>query len=246
MIKSLRPAFFLALACLPLGLAAGPPYQTDDPEPPDPGQWELFCAAFAAAEAGGTTGAGPQFEANYGATKDLQLSLSAQMSFAVVRPGALDYGLGDCLVGAKYRFLRADGACPDAAFFPQMTLPTGDATRSLGNGAAQTLLPLWFQEAWGPWTCFGGGGYWFNPGSGNRNWTFVGTALQRDFGEHYSLGGELFFHSAAQTDDVDGLGSNLAFLWHLTKDDHLICSAGRDLVFGNTTFTGYLAYQKLI
>ena len=152
---------------------------------------------------------------------------------------------GDTTVGAKYRFLSEGGARPQAAFYPQVVLPTGDEQKELGNGRAQLFLPLWLQKSWGPWTSFGGGGTWINPGTGNQNWTFVGAALQRDLGERFSVGGELFFHSAAQVGDVNGLGSNLAFLYHLGPDDHLLFSAGRDLV-GRTTFAGYAAYQKVL
>ena len=243
-----RLAAISALTALAALSWAGPPYQTDDPEPPEVGHWELYLSAYAAAEPHAAVGGVPQFEFNYGATEDLQLSVSPQAAFSLPATGGAQgrWGLGDTEVGAKFRFLHEDTVRPQAAFYPQVALPSGDAAQSLGNGKAQAFLPLWVQKSWGPWTSFGGGGVWINPGAGNRNWTFVGAALQRDLGERISVGAELFFHSADRDDDTNGLGSNLALLWHLNHDDHLVFSAGRDLGIGNTLFMGYAGWQKLI
>lgn len=241
------PALALAWAVLmPALLLAGPPYETDDPEPPDPGQFELFFACYTAAQSGGSAGGAPQFEMNYGAAKDLQLSVSVQGAFDAPRPGAQQYGLGDTLLGAKYRFLQEGGSSPQGALYPQVTLPSGEAQRGLGNGRAELLLPLWFQKSWGPWTSFGGGGYWINPAPMGRNWTFIGAALQRDLNERVSVGAELFFHSADSWSDANGLGSNLACIYTLTSNDQIVASGGRDLGIGEYTFTGYVAYRKLI
>jgi hypothetical protein len=243
-----RFVFCIVVALLSVNSFAGPPYQTDDPEPPEKGHWELYLAAYASAEATGVLGGCPQFEANYGALDNLQLSIAPQMAFSAALQGsrvsAVRYGLGDIELGAKYRFIQENGPCPQIAVYPQVVLPVGDQKRGLGNGMVQVFLPLWAQKSWGPWCMFGGGGYWYNPGTGNKNWAYAGAALQRDLCEAVSVGGELFFHSAAQTDDVNGVGGDLAILWHFTKDDGIVCAAGRDLGIGNTKFMGYLAYQK--
>ena len=206
-----HPALFIALMFLSANLFAGPPYQTDDPEPPEPGHWELFFAAYASAEATGIIGGCPQIELNYGAIENLQLSVAPQLSCSVSPQHVINYGLGDFEIGAKYRFLKESGPCPQAAFYPQVILPLGDKKRGLGNGNYQVFLPLWLQKSWGPWCAFGGGGYWFNRGPGNKDWVFTGAALQRDLGDVFSLGVELFFHSAAQTDDVN---RSWFSIWH--------------------------------
>ncbi|HXC63754.1 MAG TPA: transporter, partial [bacterium] len=148
------------LAAVPVLAWAGPPFETDDPEPTDPGRLEIFLAAFAATEPSGSAGGGPQLQLNYGAAKDLQLSMAPQFSFSAPGPGPATYGLGDMQLGAKIRFLHEESSCPQAAVFPQVVLPSGDAKRGLGSGVVQVLLPLWLQKSWGPWTSFGGGGYW--------------------------------------------------------------------------------------
>jgi hypothetical protein len=39
---------------------------------------------------------------------------------------------------------------------------------------------------------FGGGGYWINPGAGNKNHWFVGWVLERKITDKLTLGVELF------------------------------------------------------
>jgi hypothetical protein len=56
--------------------------------------------------------------------------------------------------------------------FPLVEVPSGDADKGLGNGKTQYFLPVWLQKDFGKWTIYGGGGYWINPGTGNKNWWF--------------------------------------------------------------------------
>jgi len=41
----------------------------------------------------------------------------------------------------------------------------------------QAFLPVWMQKDVGDWTVYGGGGYWINPGAGQKNWWFTGLAV---------------------------------------------------------------------
>jgi hypothetical protein len=143
----------------------------------------------------------------------------------------------------KYRFLHESADVPQAAFFPQVNLPTGDASKNLGYGVFQYLLPLWIQKSWGPWTTYGGGGYWINPGAGNKNWVFLGWEVQRDFGETLTLGGEIFYHGAETDDETEGVGFNLGGMVHLDPVNHIVLSLGRDIVQTTYSFTGYAAYE---
>jgi hypothetical protein len=52
---------------------------------------------------------------------------------------------------------------------------------------AQYFLPVWLQKDFGKWTTYGGGGYWINPGAGNKNWWFSGILLQYSFTETFYL-----------------------------------------------------------
>jgi len=223
---------------------AGPPFETDDPEPTDYQHWEIYCGATGVQTTGlGWTGTGPFLEINYGGLPDTQFSLTEQVAFSSSLSQPFDYGYGDTLAGVKYRFLHEGDNVPQAAFFPQVNIPTGDASKALGSGQFQFLLPLWIQKSWGPWTTYGGGGYWINPGPGNRNWVFAGWELQRDLGQHLTLGGEVFYHGAQAQGQTDGVGFNVGGMVHFDPVNHIVFSAGRDFIQSTYTFTGYLAYE---
>jgi hypothetical protein len=245
----LKPFFktaglILAILLIRQSLWAGPPFETDDPEPTDYQHWEIYLGATGIQTAGlGWTGTAPFLELNCGGLPDTQFSLTEQAAFSSPLSGPSNVGYGDTLIGVKYRFLHESSDVPQGAFYPQMNIPTGDATKGLGSGQVQYLLPLWFQKSWGPWTSFGGGGYWIDPGAGNRNWVFLGWELQRDFGESLTLGGEIFYHGAATQDQIEGMGFNLGGMVHFDPVNHIVFSLGRDIVQSTYSFTGYIAYE---
>jgi len=238
----------LCLGVLAMGLAsvvwAGPPFETDDPEPTDYQHWEIYLGATAIQTAGlGLAGTAPFLELNYGGLPDTQFSLTEQAAFNYPVAGSSAYGYGDTLAGIKYRFLHEDAEMPQAAFYPQINIPTGDVTKGLGGGVAQYLLPIWIQKSWGPWTTFGGAGYWINPGTGNKNWVFAGWEAQRDLGEHFTLGGEVFYHEASVVGQNDGMGFNVGGMVHFDNVNHIVFSLGRDFIQSTYSFTGYVAYE---
>jgi hypothetical protein len=230
-------------AGFPSRLWAGPPFETDDPEPTEFRHWEIYLGATALQAPGDFSGTAPFLAVNYGGFPDTQLSLTQQAAFNFPDGGAPSYGYGDTLVGIKYRFLHENETIPQAAIFPQVNFPTGDPARGLGSGQTQFLLPLWLQKSWGPWTTYGGGGYWINPGKGNQNWAFVGWEIQRDLSPVITLGGEIFFHGANQVGGNDSLGFNLGGYVHFDEVNHIVFSAGRDWIQPQYPFTGFLAYE---
>src|SRR4051794_33943028 len=84
------------------------------------------------------------------------------------------FGPGDLELGVKYRFLTPgeEDWFPAAAIFPAIEVPVGNQQFSASTGHAQIFLPLWLQKDFGRWSTYGGGGYWVNPGAGNRDFWF--------------------------------------------------------------------------
>ncbi len=222
---------------------AGPPFETDDPEPVENHHWEIYLGTTALQFQKDFSGTTPFLELNYGPLPDIQLSLTEQMAFNIPGENTSYYGYGDSLVGFKYRFLHESESIPQAAVFPQVNIPTGDAAKGLGYGQFQLLLPLWIQKSWGPWTTYGGGGYWINPGTGNQNWVFIGWEIQRDLSSFFTLGGEVFYHSPNETGESNSIGFNVGGFIHFDEINHIVFSAGRDLIQPDYQFTGYLAYE---
>jgi len=171
--------FFLLLLPVPDRSFAGPPYVTDDPETVDYRHWELYLASQAAHDKDGWAGTGPHVEVNYGVWPNVQLHLIAPMAFVLPQDGTGQYGYGDTEVGVKVRFIQEGDWRPMVGTFPLLELPSGNSQNGLGSGLVQAFLPLWFQKSIGSWQTYGGG-YWINPGSGNKNYGFVGWQVQRD------------------------------------------------------------------
>jgi len=213
--------------------SAGPPYQTDDPEPTELGHWEVY--SFASGLEGGGVAAGETgIDANYGAAKDLQLTVVTPLAFTTNAGGAFGPGMLD--LGAKYRFIHQQqgGLVPDVSFFPQVFLPT--STRaivaspvSVASDRLNLLLPLWAQKDWGPWSMFGGGGWYYNPGPGERNYWTGGLALTRDVTSHLNLGVEVWAHTQDLANDRSFAGANLGAIYRLSPHWALLASGGPEL-----------------
>lgn len=138
-------------------------------------------------------------------------------------------GLGDIELGAKYRFVTPgqNDWWPQIGTFPLVEIPTGDAKRGLGAGYWQEFLPLWVQKDFGKWTTYGGGGYWINPGPGNRNFWFAGWLLQRQVTEKLAVGAEVFHQTASLAGRHSSNGFNFGAIYDFTAHYHLLLSAGR-------------------
>jgi len=229
------------LSIIPESLA-GPPFVTDDPEPVDFRHWEIFLASVPSHDSAGWSGALPQLEINYGAVPNLQLSLTIPISFSAARNGTTQSGFGDVLFGTKYRFISETENRPQIAFYPQVTAPTGDAQRGLGSGHADLFLPIFIQKGFGKWTAYGGGGYWINPGTENKNWLFTGAVLQRQVSNNLSLGLEVFHETAKSRQDTANTTINAGIIWDLSETYHLVASAGHSIQ-GPSTLIGYAGIQ---
>ncbi len=186
---------------------AGPPFLTDDPEPVDYEHWEAYIFSTYDRPHGSADIQAPAFEFNFGAAPELQLHLVVPWGWNHEVGGPTTTGPGDVEVGAKLRLLDETGSRPQVGIFPLAELPTGSASRGLGNGRAWFRLPVWLQKSWGPWTTYGGGGWDVNHAQGQRDHAFAGWLLQRDFGKKLTLGGELFAQGA---ETIGGRGSTYA------------------------------------
>jgi len=223
-----------------ISLAAGPPYLTDDPEPVALHHWEVYLFSMGQTLGGVRSGLGPAMEANYGPFADAQLQFQIPMSYSDQDPrpgGGTRHGFGDGEVGFKYRFLHETEDMPQMAVYPQVFAPTGSEDEGLGAGHWKVLLPLWLQKGFGPWTTYGGVGWWRNPGPGNRDFLQYGWLLQRELAEGWSLGGELFHQDASGSGQRAYTTWNLGFEARLADHLQLVGSGGR--IFQGETGSQY-------
>jgi hypothetical protein len=191
------------LALLSTAALAGPPFQTDDPEPVDFRHYEFYTFAASDGTAVETDAVGPAFEFNWGPLPNVHLHLIAPLAailpannpaLAPAGTGPRAVGLGDIELGIKYRFVQESKYCPMIGTFTMFELPSGSAVRGLGVGKTWYKVPLWAQKSFGPWTTYGGGGVTFVSAPGYRNFPYAGWLVQRDLGKKLTLGTEVFYH----------------------------------------------------
>jgi hypothetical protein len=193
----------VALLCFSIRALAGPPFQTDDPEPIDYQNYEFYTFGAADGTAVEMDTEGPAFEFNWGAAPNLHLHIivpaaaifpSNNPALSPAGTGPRAFGLGDTELGIKYRFVQESKHRPMIGTFTMFEMPTGRAEKGLGVGTAWYKVPLWVQKSFGPWTTYGGGGWTLVKAPGYRNFPFAGWLVQRDIGKKVTLGTEAFYH----------------------------------------------------
>jgi hypothetical protein len=223
---------------------AGPPFDTDDPEPVDYLHWEFYVSSIMEFQHTASNLTLPHFEINYGAVPNVQIHLIAPLGYIHDETGT-KYGYSTTEFGIKYRFISETENMPQIGVFPLVEIPTGDKSKELSNGQYQFYLPIRFQKSWGKFTSYGGAGYWINPGQGNRNWIFTGWEVQYDFSEVLTLGAEAYYHTSDSQDSKPAPGFNIGGIINPDETNHILFSAGSTSGSGRT-ITGYLGYQITI
>jgi hypothetical protein len=226
----------------PVVAFAGPPFRTDDPEPVEYKHWEVYLASQGSFNQDERSLTAPHVEINYGVFPNVQLHLLAPLEYVKPEGQPSQYGYGDTELGVKFRFIQETDWCPQVGTFPIFLLPTGNEDRGLGSGESQVFLPLWLQKSWGPWKTYGGGGYWINPGTGNKNYWFFGWEVQRDMSQYLTLGGEVFHQTRSEVGGDSNTGFNVGANINFSELQHLLLSVGRDFSGPNDAFY-YIGYQ---
>ena len=222
---------------------AGPPFLTDDPEPVGFKHWEYYISSQSTFSHSPSTASGtlPHFEVNYGVVPDVQLHMILPLNYNYSSSQFTAYGYANTELGVKYRFIKESDKVPEIGIFPIMEIPTVNNT-DLYNGELQLFLPLWVQKSWNKLSSYGGGGYWINSGTGNKNWFFAGWQAQYEFSKKLSLGSEIYYHTAPANDSSSSVGFNIGGFLNFSEKFHFLFSIGHSLTNTNytTAYTGIL------
>jgi hypothetical protein len=193
----------LGIFCAAHSVTAGPPFQTDDPDPVPYRNYEFYVFGASDGTPVETDPTGPAVEFNWGAVPNLQLHAilplgavlpSDNPAYLPAGTGPNAYGLTDTELGAKYRFVQESKYWPMIGTFSMLEVPTGSYARGLGVGKVWYRVPIWIQKDWGPWTTYGGAGYTIVNQFQYRSFPYGGWLVQRDIGKRWTLGAEVFSH----------------------------------------------------
>jgi hypothetical protein len=235
----------IALMLAPLAAYGGPPFNTDDPGIVEAGHVELLPFHSSTRSASGRAGVLAGLEAHFGATRRLEVDLTAPLAFANVSGERAHEGYGDTTLAFKYKLQDESETTPLVSFVPRIDFATGSVHHGLGNGGTQVLLAASVQKTLDPFTAYMTAGYAVNDGAGNRSYPFAGVVIQREFGPHWTLGIEVFGNAATSTALPSSVGFNAGGYYKLDEHGQLLFSAGRGLVHAArtdrvSTYVGYL------
>lgn len=178
---------------------AGPPFQTDDPEPIDYKNFEFYTFGTLSQFPGEIDTQVPAFEFNWGALPNVHLHIIAPLAGYIPINGPQAFGIGDIELGIKFRFIQETKWRPQIGTFTMFEIPTGNAQKNLGVGKTWYKIPLWAQKSFGPWTTYGGGGEVIAHAPGYRDYPFAGWLIQRDLAKKLTLATEVFYHGPIYT-----------------------------------------------
>jgi len=235
--KRLAVSCFLILFIAQINFA-GPPFNTDDPEPVGFKHWEYYVSSINNYQQSVWSGTAPHMELNYGLIPNVQMHLLLPMNYIYSVHKGGDLGFADTEFGIKFRFVQETENSPQIGTFPIIEIPTIKNTE-FSDGKTKIFIPVWLQKSWGKLTTYGGAGYWINPGANNKNWIFSGWELQYDLSKFLTLGGELYFHTSDTKSSKSETGFNLGGSFNPTEKVHFIFSFGRTLA-KDQTFTSYM------
>lgn len=225
------PAVVLLLlaGAVPARAQGGPPLLTDDPGTPGPGRWEVNVAFTLDRTSLGRELDTPLVDANYGWGERLQFKLEIPW---IVEDEAVEgrhSGLGNPLLGVKWRFVDEDKAGVAVSTYPQLgfNLVSSSADRGLAERETSFLLPVSAVKRVGPVSLDVEAGRLFRAGGGFWVW---GVAIGRDIGKVEALA-ELFGTSGPQASDRQTI-VNLGGRYRMGEHATLLFSAGGSVYDG--------------
>lgn len=208
---------------------AGAPFSTDDPEPTDFKHFELYFSTSHAFKENEASGNLFNFEVNYGLIPNMQIHLLLPLNYSSLSNEPLKAGYANTEFGIKYRFLEESELLPQLAIYPALSIPTVK-DNDFSDGTTKIYLPLWAQKSWNKLTTYGGGGYWINPGTGNKNYQFYGWEVQYDFTDKWMLGSEIYYQTPDQIDAKSIMIANIGGCFSFSEKGHILFSVGHSLI----------------
>ena len=125
----------------------GPPLETDDPGTPGGGRWEINLAGTVEHAAERTRYEAPVADVNYGVGDRVQLKLEIPLLFEA--DGGTQSGLGNPLLGVKWRFLEDSTSGAAISVYPQLELPTPVLSLDDEQDESSLFLPIELATRWG-------------------------------------------------------------------------------------------------
>ena len=230
---------------------AGPPLFTDDPETPGQHGWEVNVSNNIERTRSLLTVAAPYLDINYGTLPNDQWKIEFPLiQFAEAETGDSEphAGVGDVLIGYKYRFLDEAKAGISVSVYPQFLLPIGNSDLEIGAGNTEFLAEFQFGKHFfneklfvyaelGLTACFNDSQF--------DSWDY-GVAADWKVTKKFELMGDVAGHAFPNATDESYTFFEVGTAYHFNDTVAFIGSAGSSFrVRGSDVpeFTSFLGFQ---
>jgi hypothetical protein len=214
------------ILCIAYGAIAfgGPPLQTDDPDTPGPGNWEINVATELEKSRDEWAWT-PLLDINYGAGERVQLKVKPRYAIRDEPDRPERSGAGNIQFGVKWRFLdMPDGLA--ISIYPQVDVnpPGRSIRRGLVDDGADFILPVQVAHNFGNTRLYGEVGFVWR--EHRRDGFLYGLAFEHPLDARFRWTGEIRGASEVDLDDSELL-FNFGFKARVAEHLTLLASAGR-------------------
>ena len=223
---------------------AGPPLITDDPDTPGDKHWEINVAFVLDKTATDAALETPLLDLNYGVGDNIQLKCEVPLLIQHEKGIGTQGGMGNSLVGVKWRFIDEGKFGANMSTYPQLELnpPTSSTDRGLVDKGKNLLLPVEVSKKFGPFWVGGELGYTVRQYSGN-DW-FYGFIAGYEVLENLTIVGEIHGGVTQEFKSEENV-FNIGTQWDFSKKYGLLASAGRSLSRATSEEPNLLLYLGL-
>jgi hypothetical protein len=223
---------------------AGPPYQTDDPEPPGTHGWEINLPfTMERAADGSLSGQWVSADMAYAFDDWTQLTLQLATPFMHAAGIGTKSSFGD----VNLQYGRRFGTDAKRGYFgvaPQVTFPTGRHAYGLSAGRVTADFPLLYQRDIARVSVYTDLRYRLYGGDNGKSYWIWGVAGEGNLSEALSAGAELFGTSPTWYGGQYSAGFNLGLDVALSEQASILFSVGRSFR-NDPRLTLYLGLQIL-
>jgi hypothetical protein len=222
-----RSLLFLAGAGGTIPALAGPPLETDDPDTPDDGHWEVNLATTLE-KRGDLRELTPLLDINYGYGGRIQFKIKPRFVVLDSSGNSTRTGAGNIQLGVKWRFLDEDTNGIAMSIYPQADLnpPSRSVERGLVSDGSEWFLPLEIARTLGRTRLYSEIGFNWREHR-NDEWVF-GLAADHLLSDDFRIAAEL--RDVAQSSFKDHeLAVRAGFKWTAQENWTLLVSLGQTL-----------------
>lgn len=176
----------------------------------------------------------PFWEVVYGVTERQELTIEAPL-IVLDTPTGTERGIGDVVIGTKFRFFGEPEADSGLSASLEVKLPTGDEERGLGSGATNViLLTRWGWEIGREVVYFNLGYAWIDDQRDERldNTWFYSGVWDHPVGQKLRLLTEVYGVTAQDPDGPNRLAGTIGVKWKVFPRQQFHFSVGRSLRTG--------------